>query len=156
MSPAYIFFVVAHTLASVKAQKNFYPCNIHTDYTPTVSAPTYSATLAYPEPTTTTPTDGSIVLVAGASPHQGYVMVNYDGGYRAISSCKTDYCNTYTGTGGMWSCSEAGVSFFQRPLKSKLLKLSMSTLYNLRWCVINLDTVVQNPTQSTIIGAIMI
>jgi len=108
MSPAYIYFVVAHTLASVKAQENFYPCNIHTDYTPTVWAPTYSATSAYPEPTTTTPTDGSIVLVAGASPHQGYVMVNYDGGYGAILSCTTDFCNRFGGSGA-WSCSEAEV-----------------------------------------------
>ena len=71
---------------------DIYPCNIHTDFTPTVWAPTGT----YTPPTTTfgsttSSTEapwGEVRLVGGAGPHEGNVMINYNGLFGAILSCE--------------------------------------------------------------------
>ena len=110
MSLLYIFSALWFALVSVQAD-DIYPCNIHTDFPPTVFAPTnnWGTPTAIP---TVTPSDEDLVLVGGAGPDQGNVMVNSpDAGYGAILSCSDSYdiCSAGQGT---WSCSEAEVSCF--------------------------------------------
>ena len=110
MSLFYIFSALWYTLVSVQAD-DVYPCDITTAFPPTVFAPTDHWG---PEPTVTsvTPSDEDLVLVGGAGPHQGNVMVNGPGGYGAILSSDSDHYDSYGP--GTWSCSEAEVSWFQK------------------------------------------
>ena len=124
MSLVYIFSVLSNTLISVQAEDVYptsktmsadvYPCNIKTQYPPTVFAPTDNwSTPPFPtyDPTTTPPSpDSVVVLVGGAGPHQGNVMVNYNGDYGAILSCSSSAYDCY-GV-GTWSCAEAQVLCF--------------------------------------------
>jgi len=108
MSLFYTFSALSYALVSVQAYDDVYPCNIHTDMPPTPFAPTdhWGTPTAVP---TVTPSDEDLVLVGGAGPHQGNVMVNSpDGGYGAILSCSDDYAYCSAGQ-GTWSCSEAEV-----------------------------------------------
>ena len=93
-----------------------YPCNIHTDYTPTVWAPTGTYTPPTWGPSTTSvPPSGDIVLVGGKGPHEGNVMINYNGVYGAILSCEEihwsgpNYGWCKYGSEYVWSCAEAEV-----------------------------------------------
>merc|ERR1719209_423973 len=78
------------TIAGGQFGDDIYPCNVHTDYTPTVWAPTGTYT-----PPTVTSTwvspgseDGSLVLRGGQGPHQGNVIVrDSDGSDGPIRSC---------------------------------------------------------------------
>merc|ERR1712156_138618 len=107
MSLFYIFSALSYALVSGQAD-DIYPCNIHTDFPPTVFAPTNFWTTPTDIPTVT-PSNKDLVLVGGAGPHQGNVMVNSpDGGYGAILSCSDDYAYCSAGQ-GTWSCSEAEV-----------------------------------------------
>ena len=110
MSLFYIFSALWYALVSVQAD-DVYPCDIHTDFPPTVFAPTnnWGTPTAIP---TVTPSDEDLVLVGGAGPHQGNVMVNGPGGYGAILSSDSDHYDSYGP--GTWSCSEAEVSCFKK------------------------------------------
>ena len=112
MSLFYTFSALSYALVSVQAD-DIYPCDITTAFPPTVFAPTdhWGTPTAVP---TVTPSNKDLVLVGGAGPHQGNVMVNSpDAGYGAILSCSDSYdiCSAGQGT---WSCSEAEVSCFQK------------------------------------------
>merc|ERR1719300_454195 len=110
-----IFFFT--TTYSENFGDDIYPCNIRTDYTPTVWAPTGT----YIPPTTTaTPTEpsaepGSLLLLGGSGPHQGNVAVGNWKGYGAIRSCDEnrenggDYGWCKYGSDFVWSCAEAEV-----------------------------------------------
>merc|ERR1712223_1732457 len=107
MSLFYTFSALSFALVSGQAD-DIYPCDITTAFPPTVFAPTdhWGTPTAVP---TVTPSNKDLVLVGGAGPHQGNVMVNSpDGGYGAILSCSDDYAYCSAGQ-GTWSCSEAEV-----------------------------------------------
>ena len=105
------FSALSFALVSGQAD-DIYPCNIHTDFPPTVFAPTNFWTTPTDIPTVT-PSDEDLVLVGGAGPHQGNVMVNGPGEYYgAILSCSDTYDFCWAGRFGSWSCSEAEVSCF--------------------------------------------
>ena len=111
MSLFYTFSALSYALVSVQAD-DIYPCDITTDFPPTVFAPTdhWGTPTAVP---TVTPSDEDLVLVGGAGPHQGNVMVNGPGEYYgAILSCSDTYDFCWAGRFGSWSCSEAEVSCF--------------------------------------------
>ena len=96
---------------------DIYPCNVHTDYTPTVWAPTGTYTsVTFMPPPSPGPDDGSLVLFGGKGPHQGNVLVrDQDGSYGQIRSCDDSYSDSFNpgwckyGSDFVWSCSEAEV-----------------------------------------------
>ena len=109
MSLFYIFSALWYALVSVQAD-DIYPCDITTAFPPTVFAPTDHWGTPTPVPTPWSP-DEDLVLVGGAGPHQGNVMVNGPAGYGAILSCSNSYDICDFMIPGTWSCSEAEVSF---------------------------------------------